>query len=57
MFLVYADDDVVYHKEWLEKLFSTFNKYQRMNVVAARVRLKRKIYLTNTKAMWPIQFV
>ncbi|HIE9167013.1 MULTISPECIES: glycosyltransferase [Klebsiella] len=40
--LVYADDDVVYHKEWLEKLFSTFNKYQRMNVVAARVRLKKK---------------
>lgn len=40
--LVYADDDVIYHSEWLSTLFETFNRYEKKNIVAARVRLKKK---------------
>lgn len=39
--LVYADDDVIYSKEWYESLLVTFLNHQEKYIVAARVRLKR----------------
>ncbi|HED1778825.1 TPA: glycosyltransferase family 2 protein [Raoultella ornithinolytica] len=56
--LVYADDDVVYHREWLNSLFTTFKKYDTTNIVAARVRLKRKNIFNKYKSYvaYPICF-
>lgn len=56
--LVYADDDVVYHKEWLMTLYSTFEKYDTENIVAARVRLKKKNLFNKYKSYvaYPICF-
>lgn len=40
--LTYADDDVIYAREWYESLLFTFNQYERKYIIAPRVRLKRE---------------
>lgn len=40
--LVYADDDVVYGKQWLSELCKTYENYNGEYVVASRVRLMKK---------------
>lgn len=43
--LVYADDDVIYGKDWLFELCSTYEKYNGEYVVSSRVRLMKKNFL------------
>lgn len=40
--LIYADDDVIYAKTWLEKLINIFMHYKGNMVVASRIREKKK---------------
>jgi GT2 family glycosyltransferase len=42
--IVYADDDVIYGRYWLEKLITKFKKYDGKYVVASRVRIKNITY-------------
>lgn len=53
--LVYADDDVVYGRYWLETLVSAFNKFNGEAVVAARVRIKNKNFLGDTRVIIDMQ--
>ncbi|MEC5317847.1 glycosyltransferase [Brenneria populi subsp. brevivirga] len=37
--IVYADDDVIYGRLWLENIINIYHKYNKENIVASRVRL------------------
>ncbi|PLL53504.1 glycosyl transferase family 2 [Klebsiella michiganensis] len=39
--LTYADDDVIYGREWYESLLLSFNEHKAKYIVASRVRLKK----------------
>lgn len=43
--LVYADDDVIYGKDWLFELCNTYEEYNGEHVVSSRVRLMKKNFL------------
>lgn len=40
--LVYADDDVIYGKDWLRLLYNKFVAFDRNHVVASRIRYRKK---------------
>lgn len=48
--LVYADDDVVYGKNWLNSLVNLFESQDEKYVVASRVRIKQKNFLSRYKS-------
>lgn len=37
--IIYADDDVVYGKDWIKKLLDCFNKHHQSCIVASRIRV------------------
>jgi len=47
--VVYADDDVVYGKYWLESLVDLYYKYDGKKIIASRLRLKEKNYFGKYK--------
>ncbi len=44
--LIYADDDVIYARGWLEKMINCYINYNGNNVVATRIRYKKKNFLS-----------
>ncbi|MGS3572360.1 glycosyltransferase [Klebsiella pneumoniae] len=54
--IVYADDDVIYGRYWLEKLITKFKKYDGKYVVASRVRIKKYNVLKKAQSynMYPV---